>query len=61
MSITRRGFLQRTAAGGAVLVGGVTLPGCGNDVGAPPRIEAQVQNVTETASAETGSTESQEG
>jgi Rieske Fe-S protein len=54
MSITRRGFLQRTAAGGAVLVGGVTLPGCGNDVGAPPRIEAQVQNdITEAASFST--------
>jgi cytochrome b6-f complex iron-sulfur subunit len=38
-SLTRRDFLQKTAFGGAAVVGGLALPGCGNPVDAPPVIE----------------------
>jgi Rieske Fe-S protein len=44
MSLTRRRFLGRAAVGGAVVAGGVTLPGCGNDVIAAPIVESSVED-----------------
>jgi cytochrome b6-f complex iron-sulfur subunit len=44
MSVTRRTFLQQTAAGGAVLVGGSALGGCGNDVEAAPLLQGSVND-----------------
>jgi cytochrome b6-f complex iron-sulfur subunit len=44
MSVTRRTFLQQTAAGGALFVGAGALSGCGNDVTAPPLVRADVND-----------------
>ncbi|MCU1276722.1 MAG: Rieske Fe-S protein [bacterium] len=44
MSVTRRTFLQTTAAGGAALVGASALLACGNDVVAPPLVRASVSD-----------------
>lgn len=38
-TLTRRVFLKRTALGGAVVVGGIGLPACGNPVDPTPVIE----------------------
>ena len=44
MSVTRRTFLQQTAAGGVALVGASALSGCGNDVDAPPLVRGSVSD-----------------
>jgi cytochrome b6-f complex iron-sulfur subunit len=44
MSVTRRTFLQQTAAGGAVLAGASSLIGCGNGVDAPPLVRGSVSD-----------------